>query len=240
MCTGYGVAAPNKQVQTKRMAKQPKGDGITEADLLAFVKGDSDFGFEMRVLSALRKLEFDCSHSGTYQDPVTNKIRQFDIRAEKDIPGNTLALAVECKNYSPHHPLLLSAVPRTEGEAFHDLLVHSSGLNHSLKRPSVGANTPYVEGGMVGKKADQVRRIAAGRPTDSYRLESDDTATFEKLNQAVNSCKDLVLKFTRKTIPPYIRAVVPVLIVPNGLLWMVEYASDGTLKVAPHLVPGDT
>jgi hypothetical protein len=42
---------------------------------------------------------------------------------------------------------------------------------------------------MVGKKTDQVGR------DQSDELLSDDLATFEKLNQAVNSCSDLVRKW---------------------------------------------
>lgn len=55
------------------MAKLKK-DPITEQDLTDFVSADSDFGFEMRVLKRLRADGFDCSHSGTYRDPVTDKI----------------------------------------------------------------------------------------------------------------------------------------------------------------------
>ena len=52
-----------------------RADPITDRDLARFVADDSDFAFEMQVLTELRNLGFDCSHSGTYQDPVTSKIR---------------------------------------------------------------------------------------------------------------------------------------------------------------------
>lgn len=54
------------------MAKQKK-DPITEQDLKEFVANDSDFAFEMQVLNRLRDLHFECWHSGTYQDPVSDK-----------------------------------------------------------------------------------------------------------------------------------------------------------------------
>ena len=111
-------------VDTLGVPKQLKDDPITEKDLADFVANDSDFAFEMRVLAELRSLKFDCRHSGTYQDPITDKIRQFDIRAVIDQSPSTLALAVECKNLRPNFPLLLNAVPRTAPEAFHDLLVY--------------------------------------------------------------------------------------------------------------------
>src|SRR5712664_3970948 len=104
------------------MAK-PKNPPINADDLADFVTTNSDFGFEMQVLSRLRAEGFACSHAGTYRDPVTDKIRQFDIRASMDCGDSTLALAVECKNLRPSNPLLLSSVPRTSAEAFHDLLV---------------------------------------------------------------------------------------------------------------------
>src|SRR3989337_2844914 len=98
-----------------------KDDPITAQDFVDFVNHDSDFAFEMRVLAQLRELGFECSHSGTYRDPVTEKFRQYDIRAVKHQNQSTLALAVECKNFRPNYPILLSAVPRTLPEAFHDL-----------------------------------------------------------------------------------------------------------------------
>ena len=105
-----------------------KNDPITAKDLADFVSGSSDFGFEMAVLARLVEEGFSCSHSGTYRDPVTGKIRQFDIRAFIDRGDSTLALAVECKNLRPNNPLLLSAVPRTSAEAFHDILTFRPGV----------------------------------------------------------------------------------------------------------------
>src|SRR5579864_2142597 len=100
-----------------------KPDPITANDLADFATTNSDFGFEMQVLSRLRAEGFTCSHVGTYRDPVTDKMRQFDIRGSVDCGDSTLALAVECKNLRPNNPLLLSAVPRISAEAFHELLV---------------------------------------------------------------------------------------------------------------------
>jgi hypothetical protein len=106
------------------MAKSKlKNTSITTTDLEEFVANNSDFYFEMKVLAKLRGLDFECEHSGTYQDPVTDKVRQFDIRAMKTQGSCTLALAVECKNIRPNYPLLLSAVPRTIAESSHDLLL---------------------------------------------------------------------------------------------------------------------
>jgi hypothetical protein len=74
------------------------------------------FGSEMRVLRHLPAGMFTCSHSGTYRDPVTDKIRQYDIRAHKDRGGLTLAPAAESKNLRPNNPLLLSGREEHSGD----------------------------------------------------------------------------------------------------------------------------
>jgi hypothetical protein len=96
---------------------------------------------------------------------------------------------------------------------------------------SIGG-TLYKLGEMVAKKTDQV-----GRDAQSGALVGGDSATFEKLNQAVNSCKDLVWKCvtTPPTKPlPYFEAVVPVLVVPADLLWQVDYSEDGAVSTPPR------
>jgi hypothetical protein len=209
-----------------------KDDPTTAKDLEEFVSSNSDFAFEMRVLAQLRALGFQCSHSGTYRDPVTDKIRQFDIRAVRHEGNSTLALAVECKNLRPNNPLLLSAVPRTEPESFHDLVVcdpHAPFMSQSV-RCVAGNESAYRPREMVGKRTDQV-----GRDT-SEALVSSDEATFEKLNQAVNSCRDLVHKYALKRSPPLVRAIVPLRAVPPGLLWQLDYSADGKLETNPRQV----
>jgi hypothetical protein len=58
-----------------------KPDPITLTDLEEYLVEYSDFSFEMSVLQALEQAHFSCDHSGSYTDPVSGKIRQFDIRA---------------------------------------------------------------------------------------------------------------------------------------------------------------
>ncbi len=82
----------------------------------------------------------------------------------------------------------------------------------------------------MAKKTEQVGRETSGA------FVSNDEATFEKLNQAVNSCQDLVRQVALKSSPPLIRAVVPLLVVPTGTLWQVEYSADGVLKTNPYVV----
>ena len=162
-------------IETKIMAKSKlKNTAITANDLTDFVANNSDFDFEMRVLEKLRSLNFACEYSGTYQDPVTDKVRQFDIRARKMQGVCTLAVAVECKNLRPTNPLLLSAVPRTATEAAHDLLLvrRQHGPAYPRVETIKGASAAYKESQMVGKKTDQV-----GRVESTGELSSDDAET---------------------------------------------------------------
>ena len=215
-----------------------KTDPITPADLATFAANDSDFAFEMRILHLLRHLGFECQHSGTYEDPVTAKFRQFDIRANKHLGKVRLALAVECKNIRPHHPLLVSAVPRSEAESFHVRIEFPADTHNVTSRCIFlsGGDSAYPIGESVGKKTDQVGR----ENTQDAELVGDDSATFEKLNQAVNSCRDLVRYYGTTPHPPYLRVIVPVLVVPDGVLWQVDYTADGTMTKEPHVIPATT
>jgi hypothetical protein len=83
---------------------------------------------------------------------------------------------------------------------------------------------------MVGKKTDQVGIDTSGN------FVSADGATLDKLKQAVNSCKDLVNDLVVSGTPPHVRAILPVLVVPTGVLWQVDYAADGQILKQPHNV----
>jgi hypothetical protein len=200
---------------------------VEEADLRRFVSEGSDFAFEMRVLSSLRAAGFACSHSGTYQDPITGKIRQFDLRAERIDGRCRLALAVECKNLRDTAPLLLSAVPRSATEAFHNVIHTPQDAIYTSVRELNGQDSLYKPGEMVGKATDQVRKDSKGV------VASDDQATFEKMSQAVNSTRDLNIRHSA-TASRLITAVVPVLVVPEGRLWQVEYSDGGEVQKQPY------
>jgi hypothetical protein len=210
---------------------------ITEAELNQFVDNDSDFAFEMRVLNEFNRLKFFGQHSGTYKDPVTGKARQFDLRVRKLSDACVLTVAAECKNLQPNFPLLLSAVPRTNDESYHDVIRFREGQVHCFSNVErIGANlsrfTPHQ---MVGRKLDQVKR-------DDQRkvLLSDDSQTFDKCSQAINSSRDAIQDIATDSRLPGLRAVLPVLIVPDGTLFQVDYSSSGHKEKAPHHVPYST
>jgi len=60
-----------------------KTDSIKKDDLVEYLDSCSDFSFELSVLKMLRESDVDCEHGGLYEDPVTGKSREFDIRAIK-------------------------------------------------------------------------------------------------------------------------------------------------------------
>ena len=102
-------------------------DAITVDDLKRYIQGVSDFAFEVSVLKLLTDASYSCRHSGTYDDPVSGKTREFDIHAELDVPtaGHIpvfIRLAVECKNVKPNYPLVLHRVRRVRREAFIDII----------------------------------------------------------------------------------------------------------------------
>jgi hypothetical protein len=150
-----------------------KSDPIGQADLLAYLASQSDFSFELQVLKALRDTGLACEHGGTYDDPTTNKPRQFDIRATKNIGRRFLRLAVECKNLRTNYPLLAFCVPRRTEEAYHEIIrsVTSSMASRLAGRqmpgaiipvswniPMQGAKSIYKPGDPVGKACAQVGR----------------------------------------------------------------------------------
>jgi hypothetical protein len=213
-----------------------KSDPITAADLKEFVINDSDFKFEMSTLSELSKLAFECSYSATYLDPIKEKLRQFDLRAIRRTGEHLLALAVECKNLKPNNPLLISAVPRTANESYYDIIKHTTTVSHYVEAEHRLKQNVYRPGQMVGKKTDQVMRRESRETTIGSDLISDDNETFDKISQAINSSHDLIAAEANNTTPPPVRVIVPVLVVPDNLLWQVEYDSEGNLTKLPHSV----
>ncbi len=205
---------------------------ITAHDLSSYVQTSSDFAFEMRVLAHLQALGFTCRHAGTYLDPVRERARQFDIRAVQHRGDHRLSLAVECKNLRTNFPLLVSAVPRQQTEAFHQRIVFVRERLHTALQVR-DSRTFYTPGDMVGKQTDQVGKSHGGEWV------GNDQETFEKVSQALNSAHDLIRESTMPD-PPYTRVVLPVLVIPNERLWQVEYSANGTLQRDPRPVPRTT
>jgi hypothetical protein len=179
----------------------------------------------------LTRLGFLCSHSATYQDPVTQFIRQYDIRAIAKRKEYELILSVECKNVRPNYPLLVTAVPRTKIEAFHQVIVIFPQRGNQTETRKIDAPSCYKIDQMVGKAVTQV-----GRTKAHNELTGDDSDTFGKISQAINSAEELVVESLLSASPPFIRVIVPVLVVPTGTLFQIDYDATGKIIKKPHLV----
>ena len=219
---------------------KPSTDTIDAAHIRQILAANSDFVFEISVLKALRKLALTCRHGGTYEDPVTGKTRQFDIQAEagridRSDPLVRFRFAVECKNIGRNFPLVVHRLPRDASEAYLDVVVAtrpSPGmlLDYSKRLTLANDGSPYAVADRVGKAFDQIGRTAGG---DVF---SSDQDVFEKMTQALNSSKHLLEQShyaATPTEPVLFSIVVPVLVVPSGSLWVVDYDDDGNVIDGP-------
>lgn len=220
-----------------------KSDQISKNDLLEYLDSYSDFSFELSVLKMLRERNIECEHGGHYEDPVTNKSREFDIRATKTINNSQagtanlrVRMAIECKNIRENFPILISCIPRHEQESHHQIVLVSepkydsfaviAGYQESrAKMISIrGSHCLYKMNEPVGKSTVQV-----GRAMDNT-ISANDSELYEKWGQCLSSATDLVNRVYwdgRKDKAVYLSAVFPFVVVPNGRLWMVAYDEDG-------------
>jgi len=217
------------------MAKpKPANQAIKLEDLKEYLASDSDFGFEMSVLRELRAMHLKCEHSGHYEDPVTGKLREFDIRALYQSGPYRVRFAIECKNLRDFAPLLVSTVQRDLDEAYHEftLVVGPPDDHRSYHAPARAQRIPnsrlYPSNGQVVKSTSQIRRTESS-------FASSDGDVYEKWGQALASATDLVHRSARDfgsgdddgNDYPILSAVIPCLVVPNGRLWGVQYDMNG-------------
>lgn len=222
------------------MASKLTETAITGEDLKSYVSEADDFRFELKVFELCRAYGDRAQHGGTYEDPVTRKDREFDIRMEVGSENHVIKLAVECKNIKEFFPLLVSRVPRRRSESYHDAIVQRH-LDVRGKRYEVN-NELYPQYDFVGKSTTQVgKRWNANSYNSPW--ETDNKEVYEKWGQAVASAYDLLVH----SLPSLeeerdfrhrfrLTAILPVLVIPDGRLWAVDYKSDGSIKDAPHAV----
>jgi len=215
-----------------RLQDQP----ITKADIEEYIRSADDFALELFVYREALAKGLEASHGGTYEDPITKKIRQFDVRARARVADCEIALALECKNLRPSSPLLVSRISRSEVESFHDVLLSweppSRGIaamdifNRSKVIKISGAASRYKPADPVGKSTAQVGRTVAGD------LVAADDQVYEKWSQAFASAADLVSEARyankKKNGDDFFTVVLPILVVSDDSLWVVDYADDGT------------
>ncbi|CAK6687184.1 hypothetical protein [Synechococcus sp. CBW1107] len=220
------------------------GDSINASDISQYCESESDFAFELQTLALLNELGASCEHGGMYEDPVTQKARQFDIRGLFEIsPTRRVRLAVECKNVRPNYPLVVLTVPRRDEESYHEF-IHTWAPRDTLSIPGLperngetirlnGPGSAYPCSEPVGKSCCQV-----GRDTTGAFRQSDSEA-YDKWSQAIQSAHELVdiaqedWKLSHEKDAGTL--VLAVLVVPDQRLWTVHYDNDGATIGEPSL-----
>lgn len=224
-------------------SEPPPPPPITSTDLGAYIASQDDFAFEREVFHMARGLGLTAEHAGLYEDPVTNKPRQFDIRARADQRATNgrrcrICLTVECKGLTPTYPLLVSCVPRAPSEAFHEELYTDSNLgaggSFTRVRRRSGANSLYPHGQPVGKAMRQVRKDQRDQLIGGDEV-------FDKWMQALASAAEMVSDAANvlsapEDRKPQVITVIPVLVVSDATLWAADYAANGTLNQPPFKV----
>ena len=219
----------NASMRGGAMSKKPV---MTQEEVQQYVDSYSDFSFEVKTLSLLAASGFSCSHSGTYTDPVTGKTREYDIRATKvdNAPGigyYELQLPVECKNFKPQSPLVVHRLPRRREESTHDLVV-----NTGKNRGRVTVPPPfslYQKGNLTGKSVDQLRRNGGA-------ISGSDSEVFDKVSQALCSAHEMVQVAASGHGNFIVSSVIPILVIPEGSLWVIDYDENGNVVNGPEAV----
>jgi len=220
---------------------------ITSKDIEEVIATDDDFGHEMRVARLLRGyFGGQTLQGGTYIDPVSSKARQFDFRWRHQLAEHGLNLAIECKNVNPDSPVIISGRKRSESEAFHELVESRKGGRFRTNKGNIFLDVPaarvirritgnasvYFSEAFVGKSLLQLKK------KDGRYSRTRDTEIYEKWSQALASAVDLVdaagRNATVATNQHVFTFVLPVVVLPDGSLWKVEYDVNGKIIQGPQ------
>lgn len=215
---------------------------ITSAAIREYLESQDDFALEMRICSLVSSLGYESSHGGTYEDPVTKKPRQYDVRACIESDDKRVDLAIECKSLKNSFPLVVSRVPRTSAESYHEVICSLERNGGAIYQPNLSpcetlqieyrhSSPIYPQGEPVGKSTTQVGVSEKGE------FVSGDAAVFDKWTQALGSLSELAgdaawyRDHSEKGF--FLTALLPLLVVPDGTLWVADYDIDGVLIADP-------
>lgn len=230
---------------------QWRKDLIEETDIGEYCASESDFAFELQTMALLQSLGVKCEHGGIYEDPVTEKARQFDIRGLLELGQiNRVRLAVECKNIRANLPLVVLTVPRNVDESYHEFISSHAPVQQEFNLPGVGVRKMP---GIGAVKGERVRQRAAASIYPAFEpvgksccqvgrdkngeIKASDAEAYDKWWQAIQSSHDLVAsaeddwELSRQGISNTL--VLPILSIPDDRLWIVNYNQDGTMNGSP-------
>jgi len=227
--------------KTNKHEGRTPSDTITKEHLEEFIATQDDFALELYVYNLAREHGFKVTHAGSYVDPQTGKARQFDVQASMAYGEDFhVYMAIECKALRPSFPLLVSRIPRIREESFLHI-VRSIGKGRKSfmalspqTYPLVGGASLYGVSDSVGKALSQVGFNGEGK------LHSKDSEVFDKWGQAIASSSQLINRAASLNYLPdeplQNSAVLPVLVVPDGTLWVVDYygVNDRAEPVQAH------
>lgn len=202
-------------------------DTITKEHLKEFIATQDDFALELYAYNLARELGFKVTHAGSYIDPQTGKARQYDVQASRACGENFhIYMAIECKALRPSFPLLVSRIPRIREESFQHIVNtmgkgRASYMGNAQAQELSGGASLYPMSEFVGKASSQVGFNGEGK------LHSKDSEVFEKWGQAIASSNQLISRAAslnyRIEDTLQSSAVLPVLVVPDETLWVVDY-----------------
>lgn len=216
---------------------------IGVADINEFLATQDDFALELAIYHQAKLLGLEVTHGGNYEDPLTKKPRQYDLRVFRILGDQRIDLAIECKSLSPSFPLLISRIRRIPEESYHEVIwsYNDDGTSSRFRIPGLDTNartarlrnrdSVYPEGEFVGKATTQIGR------NDKGQFLSGDGQVFDKWSQALASAADLVFDATDHYEDSENGIcnsfICPVVVVPDGTLWVVDYEDDGAVRGDP-------
>jgi hypothetical protein len=238
------------------MRERPKRE-ITPAAVKQVIEAEDDFGHEMRVGNELSKAAESIpanvyprpsiammKHGETYVDPLSGKDRQFDYRCQVVLNDGavdeaSVFLAIECKNLHESSPLVICGRGRTSDEAYHCYVETKYRNGHLFPGATkVRLSEFYPQHGFVGKSLVRLKQDKDGLYTEPQQ------DIYDRWSQAVTSAKELgrqaCTHFKSTKEGSQFAFLLPVVVLPDGLLWQVAYDRLGRLTGQPERVEEGT
>jgi hypothetical protein len=214
--------------------------------------------FELRTKKILQKYDLVLRHGGFYFDPTEGVERQFDFRAFSQKPGYSVVppvrieLTLECKHLAENSGLLVSRVPRERHEAFHHVVSNFAisqssdpdlSVSQKVVKEVVKSHGYYRKGEPVGKEINHLIRTEPNPGKKSLRnlsefiIKGGDKDIHPRWTQALSSMFELLVKTlqqdTTEGREPGHVMFLPILVVPDGRLWHVDYDGKGEIFAGP-------
>jgi hypothetical protein len=225
------------------MAKPPPAPAISGQTLRRYLETQDDFSLELEAYRHALGFRFQASHGGLYDDAITNRRRQYDVRASHENGNRRIDLTIECKSLDPTYPLLVQRVPRPGNESFHQTM-QSRGSVTSYGTASVpqhwtGAGLFKMSGTRmydsqqpVGRSMKRIKVVADG-------FSATDSDVYEKYTQALTSMNELVQVAAQElrpqlAAPGLARAFLPIVLVSDEALWVADYSPSAQLISDPR------